>query len=290
MSESSITCVIPTHARDDLLAIALASVAVQTYPPDAVVVVDDVGSPDTDRLVRSYGERFSYLNASGGGNPGASSSRNVGASRAASTHLAFLDDDDRWEPAFLAECLAEMERSGTSLVAAWGSREVNGKVYPKSLSVEPGVTSNQALAHNPGVTGSNFLISRSVFDELGGFDTGLPVYNDLDFFVRFLQAGHTYGVVAKPLVIQTADGAGHLSSRGASRAAGIQKYIAKHRTEATRSQLRRLRRDFHLAQRYKGQQLARSGAHFVLMWANSSPRQLVRVIREKSTRRAKIYA
>lgn len=290
MSDFSITCVIPTHARDDLLAIALASVLAQTYLPDAVVVVDDVGSPETQRLVRSYGDRATYLNAAGGENAGASRSRNLGASRAASTYLAFLDDDDRWEPSFLADCLAELTRSGSSLVAAWGAREVNGHLYPNSLSVEPGVTGNQALAHNPGVTGSNFLVRRSVFEALGGFDAGLPVYNDLDFFVRFLLAGHAYGVVPKSLVIQTADGAGHLSSRGASRAAGIEKYIAKHRTQATRSQLRRLRRDFHLAQRFKGQQRTRLGIHFVLMWANSSPRQLVRVIREKSTRRAKIYA
>ncbi|MHA7141947.1 glycosyltransferase family 2 protein [Arthrobacter sp. Sr33] len=290
MSNHSVVCVVPTHNRDQSLERTLHSIAAQTCIPDRVVVVDDTASEQTRRVVQSFGPAFEYFDASQEFVHGASTSRNAGAMASDSTYLAFIDDDDRWEPTFLEQCLDGLLNRGVDLVAAWGFLEMDGQIVGRSWAVEPGITAKDALACNPGVTGSNFVIRRAAFDELGGFDTGLPVYNDLDFFVRFLQAGHTYGVVAKPLVIQTADGAGHLSSRGASRAAGIQKYIAKHRTEATRSQLRRLRRDFHLAQRYKGQQLARSGAHFVLMWANSSPRQLVRVIREKSTRRAKIYA
>jgi glycosyltransferase involved in cell wall biosynthesis len=288
MTRPSVACVVPTHRRPHLLAIALSSVASQEHEPDRVIVVDDIGSPETSDLVAARG--YGYVDGSHLERKGASASRNAGAAASDSRFLAFLDDDDRWEPGFLRDGLATLQATGADLVAAWGSLEVGGRVIASSWQLPDGVTSADAVAHNPGITGSNFIIRRSVFEELGGFDEELPVYNDLDFFVRFLRGGYTYAVVRHHLVIQNADGDDHLSSRSERRAAGILAYTEKHRPHATASQLRRLKRDYHLALRYRGQNRIVSAAHFALMWANSTPAQVTRVLREKLTRGTAQYS
>ncbi|NKX50133.1 glycosyltransferase family 2 protein, partial [Arthrobacter deserti] len=94
--------------RDDLLRRALESVCRQSRPPGTVVVVDDTGSAATAGIVAGWkdGAGVRYVDGSGLAPKGASASRNLGAWSCDAAILAFLDDDDRWRPGFLAACVA----------------------------------------------------------------------------------------------------------------------------------------------------------------------------------------
>ena len=291
MATKTVTCIIPTHDRDALLSRALESVRRQSLQADKVVVVDDVPSESTRSLVSGItdGPTLVYVDNSSSARRGASSSRNAGARIADSDYLAFLDDDDHWHPDFLAECVAALQSSKADLATAGGIIEIGDiRVNRPWLARRP-VTAKDCLAWNPGLTGSSFVVSRSAFEATGGFDDHLPVYNDLDFFVRFLAKGHSYTVVARPLFFQSVEGDGHLSSRSPRRVRGIGAYRDKHRAELTWRHRRRLRRDIHLASRYEGQRFLRSGYHFVLMWMNSTPSQAADVVRAKISRRGRMY-
>src|SRR5829696_527867 len=95
----TIACIIPTHCRDQLLQRALDSVGQQTLTPNLVIVVDDIGSATTRRLLelRTDRQRLLYVDNSAATPKGASSSRNAGvaAAPADTEMLAVLDDDDR---------------------------------------------------------------------------------------------------------------------------------------------------------------------------------------------------
>lgn len=291
MRTGTVTCVVPTHRRDVALRRALDSIADQTQRVEAIIVVDDVASQDTRALVTTHPahSRIVYVDNSTTERPGASSSRNAGARLARSDYLAFLDDDDRWHPEFLEKCIARMEATGVCLATAWGIVEVGEEFVSRPWLAANELTAQDCLAWNPGLTGSSFVVRRSSFEAIGGFDDGLPVFNDLDFFVRFLHSGFRYGVVAEELFIQTADGDDHLSSRSARRARGIQKYMAKHSAGLTPGQTRTLNREVHLAQRYAGQRPHLSAYHFLLMWLNSNPSQFMSVVRNKLARRKRMY-
>lgn len=240
-----ISVVIPTHRRPALLDRAVTSVLHQTLPASEVLVVDDADDPATravvDRLVRSRagGDRIRYVaNVDGAG---ASSSRNLGAAVAGGVVVALLDDDDHWAPGYLAAAVGRLAASGADAVITWRTDGSGTSLRPFRNPPE-GLTAGRVIARNPGVVGSNICVRRDVFHRLDGFDEALPVSNDLDFFVRFLQHGHRYVVVDRPLVVVGDPGGSRLIDADQRRVRGLQAYLRKHRAAMGPLQRLELRR------------------------------------------------
>ena len=283
----SVSCVIPTHNRDESMLAALDSVRQQTYRPERIVVVDDTGSPSTRAAVESIAKtdgRVVYRDASDLPQKAAGASRNAGAESVTTDLIAFLDDDDTWHPEFLESAIAEIERSGSHLVVTWGSLRRGETVLEHNWKAETGFTAAQVLTANPGVTGSNFVIRRAAFTAIGGFDPALWVYNDLDFFVRFLDAGLSYTVVRRDLVRQISTGGAHLSSRSERRARGIEAYLAKYADRLSVRQRRALVRSIHLARLFRDQTKGRRIVHVAGAIANSTASDSICAVRRRLTK------
>lgn len=95
-----VTTVIPTYRRPESLAAAVRSALAQTVGDHRVIVIDDGGGlselPDDPRLVAvSLARNTAVLGVV----------RNVGIRLADSEFVAFLDDDNEWEPEHLETAL-----------------------------------------------------------------------------------------------------------------------------------------------------------------------------------------
>jgi glycosyltransferase involved in cell wall biosynthesis len=105
-----VTTVIPTYKRADSLAAAVESALAQTVAEHLVIVVDDGGGqvpklPEDPRLlVVGLSRNTAVLGVV----------RNVGIRLARSEFVAFLDDDNTWEPEHLATALAALEPKTTT--------------------------------------------------------------------------------------------------------------------------------------------------------------------------------
>ncbi len=275
---TTVTCVIPTHNRDESAVAAVRSVLAQSYPATNIVLVDDTGRDPSREPIRalidSANGSVEVRDASGAVSPGASWSRNRGATGAETKYLAFLDDDDRWDSSYLREMIAALEESGADMAISWGALQRGSYLRPNNWAAVDGLTARDVVADNPGVTGSNFLIRREKFERQDGFDPSLWVWNDLDFFVRFLLNGGTYITVKRDLVIQTVTGDEHLSSRSERRAKGIEAYALKHKALLNSRQRRKLRREAHIARLYQGQRALPRLKHAFGILANSDPSYL----------------
>src|SRR5690625_3018032 len=110
MDKITISVIIPTHNRVGLLKRAIESVLNQTRKPEEVIVVDDLNDVATKELCEQYfSSGVIYIpNIKG---RGASSSRNLGASKAKSEFVAFLDDDDIWLPEKLGKQCSQDRKS-----------------------------------------------------------------------------------------------------------------------------------------------------------------------------------
>lgn len=174
------TVVIPSSGRRlALLERALQSVRSQTLPPRAIIVVVDGDARACADVAAIVGPGVQLVQT---GTPrGASAARNLGVTAAATELVSFLDDDDRWKPDYLATVFAGGPAFDVALVAFEkhaGAAVRLEKVPPETLS--PGAF----LVGNPGIRGSNLTIRRSVHHAIGGFDEGLPSFNDMDFGLR----------------------------------------------------------------------------------------------------------
>ncbi|WP_456847511.1 glycosyltransferase family 2 protein [Cellulomonas sp. P5_C6] len=230
---------IPTHGRDPLLAEAVASVLGQDLGADvrlvAVVVSDDLGSGATESVVAGLDEASDvpvrYLDSSGQQAGTAGASRNAGTVLVQSELVAFLDDDDLWDPAFLRLTVGALEEGGNDFAVAWTHADAPGY---RMARIEPGLHAKDVVARNPGFVGSNFVMRTAAFRSLGGFDPVLPVSNDKDLLVRALSAGLTYAVVPELLVTNRVHGEGQLTDKTQRRLDGIQLYARKHAALLTR--------------------------------------------------------
>lgn len=110
----SVTVVVPTHDRPDLLRHTLAAIAAQEYDgPIETLVVFDGSDPEPD-LARDTPLRQVRVMANAH-TPGLAGARNTGIEAAGGRYIAFCDDDDCWLPTKLRRQLAAAE-DGTPLV------------------------------------------------------------------------------------------------------------------------------------------------------------------------------
>ena len=180
----SISCIIPTCDRPALLRHALASVLQQTLKPVEIVVVNNGRLPvseicathDAVRLV----EAMPYF--------GISQARNVGAIVARGEYFAFLDDDDTWPPTYL-ETVSRHLGAGAQCVLTRIDKQVGSEVVPWR---NPGhhITPDALFLTNPGAGGSNIVVSKRLFYEIGGYDPALITGEDKGLVVDILLAGH----------------------------------------------------------------------------------------------------
>ena len=220
-----IAAVVATHNRPGLLANrALASVELQTRPPDYLVVVDDSDlktRPTNQEALSGFmaeGVKTVYLENPR--TPGLSGACNSALSWLQSvepdTYVAFLDDDDGWAPTYLQRCEETVARDGLDMVAS-------GIIYYSSLDgdgaflgIPDRLDVNELLVRNPHIQGSNLFVRLRRLLEAGGFDEGLVSTTDRDICIRLADLGSVrFGTLDEHLVHHYAEeGRSRLSTPG----------------------------------------------------------------------------
>jgi glycosyltransferase involved in cell wall biosynthesis len=196
MHEPIVSVVIPCYNAEPYIAATIRSVLAQDVPGIEVIVVDDGSKDRSLELVR---EQFPQVRAVAQANQGVAAARNHGLSLARGEWVAFVDADDIWLPGKLQAQLDEMAAvEGCRMsYTAW-------QVWP-SLAAEPDpgyLDQLAAVADDSarwrGASGwiypqllldcvvwtSTVLARRSLFEEIGGFDTTLRIGEDYDLWLR----------------------------------------------------------------------------------------------------------
>ncbi len=204
-----LSVIIPTVQRDRQVVDAVLSVLPLQDIDYEVLVVDDSGEPIEDingvrHLPTEFEDRrirFIQRTKPSTCRPGLV--RNEAAFyEARGKYLYFLDDDDRAQPKVLKKMLEELERRpdlGVAIAAVepWGPKsplEVAGERLHFLAARETlrrthsRVTLISRLLFSPPLlVCSSCVIRRNLFLDIGGFDTELPIYEDVDLFVRAIR-------------------------------------------------------------------------------------------------------
>ena len=237
----SIAAVVATHNRPEFLARrSLPSIALQTRPPDYLVVVDDsdmenrpanaaiVAGLDLPATKVFYLENRRTPGASGAWNTALFHLQGVDPS----VFVAVLDDDDAWAPTYLEQCERAVSEGDLDMVAS-------GIVFTRSHGLEgdlldpPGdLCADDLLVRNTHIQGSNLFVRLRNLLEAGGFDEALASTTDRDICIRLADLGTVrYGALNEHLVHHFADNdRSRLSTPGGdAKRAGLDYFYRKYR-------------------------------------------------------------
>lgn len=214
MSVIDVSVVMPTHKREKEVVEAIRSVLRQEGVSVEVLVLDDTPEGTAREAVEGLEDaRVRYLvnDPPSKGRPAAV--RNHGATLARGRYLHFLDDDDLLAEGALHAMVSALDaRPDAGVAVGWvvpfgddADWLKDKSEYFERAALVGASTPNSAwtVAHilfrGTLYVNSACMVRREHFAPLGGFDANIPVYEDVDFYLRGIRAyGHVY--VNRPIL------------------------------------------------------------------------------------------
>ena len=209
--EQTVSVIIPTFDRVQVLPRALDSVLAQTRPADEIIVVDDGSGDRTREVLESEYPMVRLLSQE---NRGVSAARNHGVEASSGTWLAFLDSDDEWLPDKLELQLAGASADPEAVL-----------IHCDEIWIRRGVRVNQMDKHRKSggdifldclprcvISPSAVMLRRALFDHCGGFDESLPACEDYDLWLRMCHQ-HEVAYIDRQLLRKYGGHADQLSAK-----------------------------------------------------------------------------
>jgi glycosyltransferase involved in cell wall biosynthesis len=189
----TVSVVIPTFNRSKLVLRAINSVLTQTYKDYEIIVVDDGSTDDTPAALKPHMGQIRYVYQE---NRGVSAAQNKGVQLATGKWISILDSDDVWLPTKLELQFQAIGALGKDFGACFTNCDFFGEtgVVPSAFE-QAGLRSELvfgplqdpikvALARYPAICVQSLLVSRSLIEQLHGFDEDVVVGEDVDLIFR----------------------------------------------------------------------------------------------------------
>jgi len=183
---ATVSIVVRTKDRPELLTEALASIAASTYRNIEVVLVNDGG--DAPSVAADF--PFPVARVEMVDNLGRAEAANAGVGAATGAYVGFLDDDDLIGAEHIETLVGMVQAAGVQVAytdAAVGIYELDGsggwrevdRRLPYSRDFDP-----ELLLVDNYIPFNTLLIERPLFDAAGPFDPTLEFFEDWDFLIR----------------------------------------------------------------------------------------------------------
>ncbi len=188
----TISVIIPTFNRADLLERTLRSVLSQTYRDFEIIIIDDASTDNTQEIIEEkFGseiktEIIRYFKNDL--NLERSRSRNRGIELAKGEYIASLDDDDVWLPEHLKELLEYMTKNedvGCVFSMAMFVHDNNSvSVRPHKLQNGKGELYRDICMEGRLALHSIVMFRRHLHEEIGGYSEDINYGEDWEYFSR----------------------------------------------------------------------------------------------------------
>lgn len=229
MSLPSVSVVIPTRDRPELLRKTLRAVAAQTYEGEveAIVVFDQTS---IDASITDDIDDLAIRTIENDRSPGLAGARNAGAMASRADVIAFCDDDDEWYPHKLRRQIEMMTDGGYGVVA--GGIDVdfqgnlNARIPDKSEITYDDLLRDRVFAAHP----STVIVDRALMlGTIGLVDEEIPgsYGEDYEWILRAAAQGPV-GVVTEPVARVLWGSASFFAERWKTRIAALEYLLDKH--------------------------------------------------------------
>jgi glycosyltransferase involved in cell wall biosynthesis len=180
----------------------------QSFRDFEIIVIDDGSGDATAAWLRTHGAGLQVLALEKSG--GAARARNLGIDRARGEVIAFLDDDDVWDPEYLAAQVECLDAHPLATLSYADHVEINSSGHPSRPDTQPLLNYPNVfvrlLAESFIHTMSVVISRRDAFERFGRFNESLNIVHDLDWYRRVLAGGGTFVQLSRPLVKRSVPG------------------------------------------------------------------------------------
>lgn len=198
----AVSVIMPAYNAEAFLPTAVESVLRQSLADLELLIVDDGSSDRTVEIARGFAARDPRVRVLEQPNAGPGPARNTGFRAAAGRLFAFLDSDDEWDPAFLAEQVAVLDARPDIDVVVGNALNRGGArdrqpARPLRGHLRP-ITLAEILADETCL----FIMAvfrREAVEAIGGFDPALLTNEEYEMWIRAALAGFTFTRHTKPL-------------------------------------------------------------------------------------------
>jgi glycosyltransferase involved in cell wall biosynthesis len=185
---------------------AIKSAAEQTYDNIEIIVLDDASTDNSIDILAKLKDKYNFRLIQNKKNIGMLKNFSQAGQEASGDYLTFLDADDVMTPDFAADCLNVFKKHDVGLVAAEISAiDENGQVsLVKPFFKNSAVIKGQSLAKILLMTNcfftSQFMVKKSAYQAIDGFNLGVTHFSDRDFCFR-LALKYDIGYLQEPRIL-----------------------------------------------------------------------------------------
>ena len=201
--------IVPLYNKAPYVRKALESVFAQTYRDFELIIVDDGSTDNSVAICEDFLSRLSTLDSRliRQSNSGVAAARNKGIADSHGDYLCFLDADDWWKSTYLEEMTHLIDDYPDAGIYATNYIYYKpGKTHvalnlPRGYINYPQAYSNSQTM--PIWTGTT-CISRSIFEEMGGFPVGVKLGEDFLLWAQ-IALHHKVAFCNRPLAYYNND-------------------------------------------------------------------------------------
>lgn len=186
MTTPTVSVIIPTYNRSDLLPRAVESVLSQTYADFEVLVIDDGSCDGTERVMAAFTDprvRYHYRTHGGIG-----ATMNAGIALAQGAYIARLDSDDEWLPHMLVTLVPVLQDRPDAGVVYARAQACDARGTPvRATKGEPlryPTDSFRSMLYDDCTCNITVIARRACLTTTGCFDEAMHVNEDWDMWLR----------------------------------------------------------------------------------------------------------
>jgi glycosyltransferase involved in cell wall biosynthesis len=198
IKKPTVSVLIPTYNRAEMVIEAIQSVLHQTYTDYEIIVVDDGSTDNTrERIAALASDKVRYFYQENQGRPAA---RNHTLRRVQGKYIAFLDSDDLWLPHKLEKQVKYLESNPmVGMVCTTYERVLmDGTIisrHPPQLKEDV----HHQFLRACNIQTSTIMLRHDVITDIGEFDLFLLNTQDVDYWLRVAHE-FTVGEITETLV------------------------------------------------------------------------------------------
>lgn len=188
--QKTVTIVVPCFNRWPHVCDAIDSVINQSWPKTQCLVVDDASTDGTpDKIIKKYENNTRVTVLKLDTNKGQSFARNAGARSTSAEYIGFLDSDDLLIDTAIESRMKKAQENPNFTGIIFGDKideTTHESLIPKKDLQKEKLHLVMYLADFSWLHTNSFLIQKSEFLSLQGFNEKLRKKEDIEFFIRAL--------------------------------------------------------------------------------------------------------